>query len=116
MTKNNVTTETILSYLEESVKNRQVLDADTWVRSALSLNVLISDEHDKLFELQQVVANMKMILMEQGDSAAKATIKVESTNEFKEMQKQKAKIETIQEHIRLAKLQSRMKLEEHNGY
>lgn len=111
-----VTIDVILDWLKKSVEEKQVVDAHTWVSAGMKLNILISEEHDKLFNLQQAVAQLKMLRIESGDSVAKAKIAIEATNEYREMKKQEARIGMIEEAIRLAKVQSRLKSEEAKNY
>lgn len=99
----------VINYLKEQVKGGVILSPETWVRGAQILNILSTSETDKLFELQQVVAKKKLNYIENADySVSKAKAKVEATDEYKEMMKQKAKIDNITETIRLAKIQARM--------
>ena len=109
--------DTILSVLQEKVSNKEVIDATTWIEAAELLNVLLGEETDKLFELQQKVAQEKVARIEETKaSVAQVKIQVESLDIFREMQKQKAKIERVIEFIRIAKIQSRLKSEEMRGY
>ena len=66
-----ITTDTIISTLKSWVENKQNFSPDTYVDAAAKLNVLIGDEHDKLFELQQTVANLKVDRLEQGETVSK---------------------------------------------
>lgn len=111
-----ITTDLILNWFKEQIQNKEQVDAHTWVDATQKLNILISDDHDKLFDLQQKVAQMRVALMEQGDTVSKAKAKVEATDEYKNMCKQKAKIGRIEEAIRIAKIQSRLKDSEFKGY
>jgi len=80
----------------------------TWLDAAQKLTMLLGDEHDKLFELQQIVANLKVGCLEEGTSSVEAKTRVEATDAFRSMQKQKAKIGRIEEMVRIAKIQARM--------
>lgn len=59
---------------------------------------------------------MKADMIAKGDKATTATIKVEASDEYKSLCIQKAYIGRVEEHIRLAKLQSRMAQDEAKGY
>lgn len=111
-----VTTNTILNWLKESVEQKRVVDAHTWVDACQKLNVLIGDEHDKLYEMQQKVAQLRIARIESGDSVAKAKVYIEATEEHKKARKQEARIEQIQEAIRIAKIQARLKDVEITSY
>ena len=108
--------DTILFALQEKVSNKEIIDAASWITGAEMLNVLLGEETDKLFDLQQKVASEKVArIRETKCSVAQAKLEVESLDIFRDMQKQKAKIERVIEFIRIAKLQSRIKMEEYKN-
>lgn len=111
-----VTCDTIMSWLKNQTENKQPVDSHTWIEACQKLNVLIGDEHDKLLDLQQEVAKLKILRIESGDSVAKARTYVESTDEYKAMKRQEARIEQITESIRISKIMSRLKNEEMGNY
>lgn len=111
-----VTTETIVGHLKKMVEQKIPVPPTLWAEAAEKLNILLGDENDKLFELQQAVAKMKVAYMAEGDSAIKARVKVEAEDIYRDMQKQKAFIEQIQEQIRISKLHSRLRMDEMKGY
>lgn len=111
-----ITTETIINYLEEKIKHREPVAPSTFVDAAQKLNVLLSDEHAELYRLQQILNEKKAELIGQGESVAKAKTLTEATEDFHAYCLQKAYIERIEEFIRIAKLQARMKIEELKGY
>ena len=110
--------DTIIDYLKDNVEHKKQLSPSVWVDASQKLNVLLADEHDLLFELQQQVAEIKIKHLESDDKAnvSKAKLLTEVTNTYKEMQKQKAKVTRIEEFIRIAKLQARMKDTEYKLY
>ena len=118
MTEELVKTDTILDYLKENIEQKQQLSPSIWVDAAQKLNVLLAEEHDNLFELQQQVAEIKIKHLEDDNKAniSRAKLLTEATDTYKAMQKQKAKITRIEEFIRIAKLQARMKDTEFRGY
>ncbi len=109
-----ITTETIIGFLKKNVEEHKPLSPDIFADAAAKLNVLIGAETDKLAELQQKVAQEKVALLEQGKSVAESKVRVEAMDVYKDMLKQKAKIEQVVEFIRIMKLRSRMKMEEYN--
>lgn len=111
-----VTTETILSALKMWVEEKQPIGPDVWIDACSKLNILLGDEQALLYELQQDVAKLKVIHIEEGDSVAKAQVKIEASNLYRNMQIQKGKIERIIEQIKIAKIQSRMSSDERRGY
>lgn len=110
-----VNVETIINWLQTQIESKLSVSPHVWLDAASKLNVLLGGEHDKFFELSQQVANLKKLRIEDGDSVAKAKIYVEATNDYKEMCKQKAKIDRVVETIRLAKQMSRMAVDEARG-
>lgn len=111
-----VTTETIIGFLKDCVERKVPVAPSTWVDSAMKLNVLLGDEVDKLLRLEQSVARMKVAYLSEGDTVAKAKAKVEAEDVYREARKQKAYIDQITEHIRIAKVQSRLTNDEMKGY
>lgn len=111
-----ITTDTILNALKERVENKVPVSPNMWIDAAEKLNILLGDEHDLLLDLQQKVAQMRADLIEGGDSVAKAKSKIEATDEHKEANRQRAKISRIEEMIRIAKIQARLKESEMRGY
>lgn len=107
--------DTILQNFDERVSTKMPISPDEWVTAAQFITVLMGDETDKLYELQQKVAQVKVVYIEEGDSVAKAKAKVEASDEYKEMCRQKAKIERIEEFIRVSKLRARLLQDEIRG-
>ena len=100
--------EEIIDWFKMQVRTNQPISPEVWVRGAQKLNILSDSETRRLFEYQQIVAGKKMERIASGDSVAKANVFIETTDEYKEMCIQKARIERIEEMIRLAKIQARM--------
>ena len=109
MTDQLVTTDLILGTLQDWVEEKHPIDAHTWVNAAQKLNILIGDEHDKFFLLEQKVAQMEVDYLAENNTSASAKTKVKATDLYKEARKQGAKIKQIEEMIRLAKAQARLK-------
>ena len=116
--KELVTTDSIINYLKESVENKSSLSPHIWIDAAQKLNVLLADEHNLLFDLENIVATLKLGFLSEDDkgNVSKANLKIEVMNEYVLMRKQKAKIGRIEEFIRIAKLQARLKDTEFKGY
>ena len=110
------TTRQIMEWLKDKVENKIPVSPGAYVDIAAKLNVLLSDEHAILFRIQQKVAQMKAELVQKGETASKTKILVEASDEYLEYQMQKALISRIEEFIRIAKLQGRLKSEEYRGY
>lgn len=111
-----VTTDTILEQLKEWVENKMPIAPHLWLDACAKLNVLKGQETDSLFYYQQEVAKYKKELMEEGYTAAKAKVWAEAHDMYTEMKKIEAKIEMIEEQIRISKIQARLTNEEYKGY
>lgn len=109
MDKDVITTDTIINWLQNQVEQKLPVDAYTWLDACQKITVLLGAEHDKLFEIEQRVAQDKVEWIENGKSAVEAKARVEGSNNFKEARKQQAKIKRIEEMVRIAKIQARMK-------
>jgi hypothetical protein len=111
-----VTIDTIINHLKDCVESKVPVAPSTWTDAAQKMSALLGDETDKLFELQHELAILKAQQMSDGATAAKAKVMVEAMPEYMDMQKQKARIEQVQEMIRIAKLQAKLKLDEMRAY
>lgn len=112
-----VSVDSILNFLEDAVSHKKVLGAHQWLTAAQKLNVLLGNEHDKLFTLQQEVTRATVLELTSQDkrNVALAKTMVQATDIYKDMRLQEAKIKRVEEFIRIAKLQARMKNEEYQG-
>lgn len=113
---NLITTDLILDTLKEWVEKKMPISPHLWVDAGLKLNMFKSDETAKLYDMQQKVALRKVALIENGDSVSMAKAKTDASDEYKFYKIQEAKIEMIEEMIRLAKVQARMTNEEIKNY
>lgn len=107
MSKEVVTADTILDWLKKQVENHEVIDPKTWIDAAMKLNVLLEDETTLLFTQGQAVKEIQLAKKQEGESVSASKLYAETTDEYVEYKKQEAKVERIQEAVRLAKIQSR---------
>ncbi len=106
--ENENTTDKILEAMKKMVEQNIPVAPDVWLRGCYKLLVLISDERNKFFDLQQKVAQMRNVLLDDPKiSFSKAKSMIEATPEFKEMRKQEFKVKDILELVRVAKQMSR---------
>lgn len=106
--ENKNTIDSILDGFRVMSEEKQPLDVNYWLEGCAKLVVLLSDEQNKLFLLEQILAEQKLKLLEEGKSAAYAKIAIESTNDYVEARKLEAKIDQVTEIVRIGKLQARM--------
>jgi hypothetical protein len=83
---------------------------------AIKANLLISEAHRELYQIESELAKEKSIYILQGQSVAKAKALVEATDKYLERQVLKSSISNIEEFIRIAKIQARLKDTEFRGY
>jgi len=113
-----VTTELILNALQAWVEAHEIHSPAEWVDAALKLTVLEGDEADELFTLQQKVSRMMFDYLGQMEkkNVSEAKAYIQTTDEYLRMRKQEAKIKRIQELVRIAKVQARLRADEAKGY
>ena len=110
-----VTTEKIMDYFTEKVSQKEPIAPYLWLEGALKLSVLIGEDQNKLFNLNQKVAQGKETRIRNGENVSRARSFVETTDEYVEACKLKAKIERAWEFIKCAKLYSRLSQDEMRG-
>ena len=106
-----LTLDEILAKLKSWVEQRQVIDAKRWVAAAQSMATLLFDEYDKLADLQQQVAQLKNMAWDSQDKKNVSAVRmmVEASDEYTAMNKQRNKIKNVEEMIRIAKLQGKLR-------
>lgn len=101
--------------MRERVENKLPIHPSWWIDAAAKLNTLIGDETDKLYNLESEVAEKRSILVMGGGTASSAKIMIEALPEYRDMQKQKARIKQIEEFIRIAKIRARLEDSEYKN-
>jgi hypothetical protein len=110
-----MTVDEIISNLEDMVNKKIPMSPQWYLEQAQKLVVLMGDETDLLHKSQRQVAFLKVQEIEKGKSVAEAKLRSENSQDYVNMQNQKAKCERIIEIIRIAKIQSRMRNEEYKS-
>lgn len=100
------TCDSVLAYFQDKVKNKIPISTSDWLEAAQYLNTLRSADQERLFDLEQLVAQAEIECMQLDHSAVAATKIVKATPVWKEMKKQEAKLKNIEEMIRIAKKQA----------
>ena len=105
-----VNADTIISWLKESVENKRPISSSLWLDAALKLTVFVGDEQSKLFEHEQRVAEAKVACLDSQEkkSVALADVMVRTLPVWLSYRKQEAKVEQIQELVRVAKKQAEL--------
>src|SRR6185436_1217163 len=104
-----ITCDLILNWLRDQVEQKREIAPSLYIDACTKLNLLLGNETDHLYDLQQKVSLIKVGLIEADKSVAEAKTRVEATEEYKQMKKQEAKIGQIEEAIRIAKIRARLK-------
>lgn len=103
MSEELTTVEKILAYVEDQVAHKVPFSAGAYLDLAQKMISLMGNLDDSLIEANMAVNKKKCEFIENGDSAAKAEIKVEATEEYAAFRRLKARRERAQEFIMLAK-------------
>lgn len=105
-----VDADTIIAWLKESVAEKRPVSAAQWLDAALKLTVLVGDENGKKFSLEQKVAEAKVSCLDSMEkrSVALAEVMVQTLPLWREYREQEAKVEQIQELVRVAKKQAEL--------
>lgn len=110
-----INADLILQWIKDQIESKQPIDPGLWVEISQKLNILKADEDDKVADLQQVVAQKRVALLEAGKNVSYAKTMIEASDEYKHYLKQKAKIERIEEAIRLSKTQAKLASENYKN-
>lgn len=111
------TVDSIMGYIHDQIQQKQIVGVEDYIKAAVMLNALIGDETDKLFLIEQKLATMRMELLKGSNiSVAHAKVIVEASDDYREARTLKAKIDRVNEHIRIAKIQAKLKNEEFINY
>lgn len=112
-----VTVEMILDFLQTKIEERSPVAPSVWIDAASKLNVLLGNEHDRLCELMQQVATLKLHYLESDEkrNVSAAKTRVEASDVYREMCQQQLLCKRVEEFIRLSKLRSRLMAEEMRG-
>lgn len=102
------TVDDILAVLETWAAEKQVIDAHQLLDAATKLTLLLGDEANELFLLEQQIALEKVTWLEQGKSVAYANLQVAGSQHQLEARVKAAKIKRVEEMVRLAKIRARL--------
>ena len=97
------TSRSIVTHLQEMAQQPGVIDANTWLTGAMKLRVLLQAEQETLVDMEREVQLLKASYLAQGDSAASAKIKTETSDLFVATKKQEVFIKTALDLVLLAK-------------
>ena len=109
-TETKTDSSTILDFLKKKIEIREQLNPEIWLEAASRLVVLLGDEEAKLYDLQQKVAQLKVMFLDSQEkrNVSEAKTRIEASEEYKEFKKQQAMVSQIEEFIRVSKLRARI--------
>ena len=105
------TVKKIIDTLAAWAAERRTIGPQSWMDAASKLNVLLQAEVEKLIDMKLAISNLQAAYMADGDTAAKARVKVEAMDEWAVLQKQQALIDRAKEAILLAKKSATLAME-----
>lgn len=109
-----INADTILDTMKKWVEEKHSISPATWLDASAKLNILRGDYDDKYYDLESFLAKEKATLLSNEDmTSAKAESIIKAKDEYKEMRKLGAKIKMLEEFIRIAKSQAKLKNEEY---
>lgn len=106
------TADAILAWMRDQAEKKVPIEPLKWLEAGMKLNILSSDENDRLIELEMAVAALRMSHMEKSGTAAAAKVMVEASEEYADMRRQQAKVKRIEEAIRMAKKYAQIRSDE----
>lgn len=97
--------DTILADIHNRVEARLSISRDQWLDAAFYLNSFFTVESKILNGMRQEVAKAKLDVLasQEKRSVALAELEVEASDVYRLMKDQEAKLDAIQEYIRIAK-------------
>lgn len=111
-----ITTESIITALQEqvlrAVQTHIPLAPERFINAGIELVAFLGNENDKMAELYQKAHTIAYEAIKEGKTAAEGELKMKSSAEYKEMLKQKGKVEQIMEVVRLCKIRSQLSNQE----
>jgi len=102
------TSQSVLDNLRDLVESKKSIPKEMWLECAFFLNLLGIDDAQALNKMNQAVAQKKLSIynLQEKRNVAAVELEVESSDEFREMKNQEAKIYAIKELVRIAKKNS----------
>ncbi len=102
--------DTILGYLADQLEQKKIqLDTRFWLEIGTKLNICLIEENQKLADLFQKVARLKIMFLDSQEkkrNVSEAKLRVDVSEEYKQWKIQDSKIKLIEEFVRLAKKMS----------
>ena len=103
-----ITADTVLNWARQQVEDKNMPSREVWLDIAFRLNLLKIEEAQLLNKMRQAVALKKLGVMkaQEKKNVSAADLEVEATDEYRFMKDQEAKLDAIEEFVRIAKKNS----------
>lgn len=100
-----ITADTVLNWAKEQVESKNMPSREVWLDIAFRLNLLKIEEAALLNKMRQSVAQKKFAIMQGQEkrNVAAVNLEVECSDEYRFMRDQEAKLDVIEEFVRIAK-------------
>ena len=105
----NENAESIMRKMEDLATKKIPMSPHYYVECAQQLVSLMGNETDALHKFQREVAELRVSFLDEHKSVAEAKLRTECSEIYETMLRQKSKCERINEIIRIAKIQARMR-------
>lgn len=109
--------DNIIGFLIKWTKEKQPINPELWIESAMKLNVLKEDAlNDHIIALDESLAKKRYNLLLEGKTVAWAKTAIEADSEYVECKRLQVKLKMIEEHIKLCKKRASMGSDNYNSY
>ena len=105
-----VTARSIIEYLSKAFSEKKSVNKGLLLDAAMKLSVLALDEVAVLTQMEQDIAKKKVEMLDAQEkrNVSEIEIRVESLDLFRDMKRQKALIDSIEEMIHTARLSAKL--------
>lgn len=105
-----VTARTITEALSKAFADRKSVSKETLLDAAMKLSVLALDEVAILTEMEMNLARKKVEMLEAQDkrNVSEVELRIEATEEYRDMKRQKAFVDSIEEMIHTSRLSAKL--------
>lgn len=110
MNGGKLTARHITSQLASAFSERRLVPKEKLLDAAMKLSVLILDENSRLTKMKQELAQMKVEMLARQDkrNVSEVEVRIEATDEYREMKDQEKFVDSITEMIHTARLSAKL--------
>ena len=105
-----ITAHTIVDALGKAFSQKRSVSKDILLDAAMKLSVLALEEVAILTQMEQDIAKAKVLMLETQEkrNVSEVELRIEATDAYRDMRRQKAFVETIEEVIHTARLSAKL--------